>query len=348
MLPAAAQLVLALVPLAGRARTPPVMMSADYMACTSVAAPAVMLKPSCDGDERGAVASEQIAAMDVVATVPEELVLATQAGEGWAARLTEDALTSRARDPTVRSWLASWRYAGWSTASEDRISSEERARFHKDWRSSGGLLTTGSDNDVEIYRKFGLPTHPAIDRAAIWLGLLTGVSTPTARDAIEARGFAFRACCERLLPLVDLSELDPADEAADAELGGSLRERRERVAAALFSRVVARAAPLADGSEVAVVPLYERLGHCGPGDAANVRLVRGDPRGGGGAARDVLLVATRAIGAGEALTRDFTAVPRVEPRPQLTAPRTGCKKKAPPDEDATDMLLLLQSGLRLS
>ena len=51
---------------------------------------------------------------------------------------------------------------------------------------------------------------------------------------------------------------------------------------------------------------------------------------------------------GEALTRDFTAVPRVEPRPQLTAPRTGCKKKAPPDEDATDMLLLLQSGLRLS
>ena len=58
------------------------------MACTSVAAPAVTLKPSCDGDERGAVASEQIAAMDVVATVPEELVLATQAGEGWAARLT--------------------------------------------------------------------------------------------------------------------------------------------------------------------------------------------------------------------------------------------------------------------
>ena len=67
------------------------------------------------------------------------------------------------------------------------MSAEERGRFHKDWRSSAGLLTTGSDSDVEIYRKFGLPTHPAIDRASIWLGLLTGTSLPAARDALEVR-----------------------------------------------------------------------------------------------------------------------------------------------------------------
>ena len=83
--------------------------------------------------------------------------------------------------------MAQWRYAGWSTASEERVSAEERGRFHKDWRSSAGLLTTGSDSDVEIYRKFGLPTHPAIDRASIWLGLLTGTSLPAARDALEVR-----------------------------------------------------------------------------------------------------------------------------------------------------------------
>ena len=60
--------------------------------------------------------------------------------------------------------------------------------FHKEWRSSAGLLTTGSDTDVEIYRKFGLPTHPAIDRASIWLSLLTETSLPAARDALEAHG----------------------------------------------------------------------------------------------------------------------------------------------------------------
>ena len=59
-------------------------------------------------------------------------------------------------------------------------------------------------------------------------------------------------------------------------LSGSQRERCERVAAALFSRVIARATHLDDGAQVAVVPLHERLGHCGEA-GANVRLVCGDP-----------------------------------------------------------------------
>eukprot|EP00964_Phaeocystis_antarctica_P143879 scaffold109519_cov54-Phaeocystis_antarctica.AAC.2 len=70
--------------------------------------------------------------MEVVATVPQELVLVTHAGEGWAARLTEAVLTSRAQggeggradrpwssswtssSAARRSWVAQWRYAGWS------------------------------------------------------------------------------------------------------------------------------------------------------------------------------------------------------------------------------------------
>ena len=106
--------------------------------------------------------------MEVVATVPQELVLVTHAGEGWAARLTEAVLTSRAQggeggradrpwssswsssSAARRSWVAQWRYAGWSTASEDRVSAEERGRFHKDWRSSAGLLTTGDATTLTL------------------------------------------------------------------------------------------------------------------------------------------------------------------------------------------------------
>ena len=144
------------------------------------------------------------------------------------------------------------------------MSADERSRFHNDWRSSAGLLTTGSDTDVEIYRKFGLPTHPAIDRASIWLSLLTETSLPAARDALEARGllslalalalpltlaralanpypnpsananphpnpsryqargFEWRRCRDTLRPLVDLGDLDLAEEIADAELGGEI------------------------------------------------------------------------------------------------------------------------------
>ena len=276
---------LALLPQPGRAR-PPSMVAAttDYLTWAAdhgIVAPKVALAPESEADERGVVAASAVAAMEVVATVPQELVLSTHAGAGWAGRLTEEVLTSRAQggegrraerpwssawgssSAARRSWVAQWRYTGWSTASEDRVSADERSRFHKDWRSSAGLLTTGSDTDVEIYRKFGLPTHPAIDRASIWLSLLTETSLPAARDALEARGllsltlslalpltltralanpypipsananphpnpsryqargFEWRRCRDTLRPLVDLGDLDLAEEIADAELGGN-------------------------------------------------------------------------------------------------------------------------------
>ena len=310
---------------------------------SGVAAPKIALAPASALDERGVVASAAVAPMEVVASIPRALVLSTPAGAGWAARLTEAAL--RAPPGALRDGVWAWRYAGWSTATEERIDAAERERFTRDWRSAAGLLTTGSDNDVEIYRKFGLPTHPAIDRAAQWLGLLTSTSTPTARWALESRGFAYRACRDRLRPLVDLGSLPPPDAAADLELGGSLRERRDRATAAIFSRAAARATLLDDGDSVAVVPLHERLAHCGGEDGGNVRLVAGDPRdAAGGDADAVLLVATRAIAAGEPLTRDFTRVPRIESRPPYTATPTAYKPP-PPGEDDTAMLLLLQTGV---
>ena len=43
----------------------------------------------------------------------------------WASLATPpECCTQAAR----RSWVAQWRYAGWSTASEERVSAEERGR----------------------------------------------------------------------------------------------------------------------------------------------------------------------------------------------------------------------------
>ena len=95
------------------------------------------------------------------------------------------------------------------------------------------------------------------------------------------------------------------------------------------------------------MPVHERLAHCGGGGAGgNVRLVSGDPRdAAGGDADAVLLVATRPIGEGEPLTRDFTAAPRIEERPPYKATPTAYKAP-PPGEDPTALLLLLQSGVQ--
>jgi hypothetical protein len=93
---------LALLPLPGRAR-PPSMVTAttDYLTWAAdhgIVASKLALAPESEAeDERGVVATSAVAAMEVVATVPQELVLATHAGAGWAGRLTEEVLTSRAQ-----------------------------------------------------------------------------------------------------------------------------------------------------------------------------------------------------------------------------------------------------------
>ena len=61
----------------------------------------------------------------------------------------------------------------------------------------------------------------------------------------------------------------------------------------------------------AIVPLHDRLAHC-DARGANARLVGVDPREGAvGGSGEVLLVATRQIERGEAITRDYTRAPRL-------------------------------------
>ena len=102
---------------------------------------------------------------------------------------------------------------------------------------------------------------------------------------VESRGFAYRACRDRSRPLVDLGSLPPPDAAADLELGGSLRERRDRARRPLLARRRARDAARRR-RQVAVLPLHERLAHGGGEDGGNVRLVAGDPRDAAGGDAD--------------------------------------------------------------
>ena len=159
---------------------------------------------------------------------------------------------------------------------------------------------------------------------------------------LESRGFAYRACRDRLRPLVDLGSLPPPDAAADLELGGSLRERRDRATAAI-SRAAARATLLDDGDSVAVVPLHERLAHCGGEDGGNVRLVAGDPRDAAGGDADACLLGDARDRGGRAAHAATSRACALESRPP---PRyADCIKAPPPGEDDTAMLLLLQTGV---
>ena len=93
------------------------------------------------------------------------------------------------------------------------------------------------------------------------------------------------------------------------ERKGSLRDRRTWDVADTLSKVLARASTLQLGGGepvCAVVPLHDRLAHC-DGRDENVKLVV-DPVGKGG---EALLVATRPIERGEAITRDYNAAPRL-------------------------------------
>ncbi|KAJ1462164.1 hypothetical protein M885DRAFT_506298 [Pelagophyceae sp. CCMP2097] len=233
--------------------------------------------------DAGVVAETDVAAAEVMASVAADLVLSTTATAGWAGRLASAALAARASP--LAPWVGAWRGGGWATDSADL---DERDRGCK------SLLATGSDNDSEIYRKFGMSCHPVVDRAALRLAALTGCGVAEARDALLRRGAAFRACQDGLAAQIS----SPA-----ARAGLSLNERRGVEAASFFSRAAARATWL-DG-RCAVVPLHDALDHAGA-EGENTKLVLDGDR--------VLLVAARALKRGDALTRDYLAAPSLAPK----------------------------------
>jgi len=169
------------------------------------------------------------------------------------------------------------------------------------------------DRHRSIYAKFRFPCHPVVHRAGLGLAQLTGVKKGVALEALQCRGRAFRAMRDALIPIV---------ETPTPRLRGSLRDRRSWDVADALSRMLSRvtAVELDGGMPVyAVVPLHERLAHC-DARGENSKLVGRDPRDGGNVTKEVVLVATRDIAAGEAITRDYTLAPRLPDDPSGDGP----------------------------
>ena len=291
------------------------------------------LSVHADGCGKGGVyAAESIAPNEVIAQIPRTLVLqctsaikserALEFG-GWAAKLTAAALTAlHAEDDTpMKSWIKGWQSGGWASDTADL--GPPGIRYGSD-DVTGSLMATGSDNDDQVFSVFKFPCHPVVYRASLGLASLTRSDEQAALAALITRGTAYRAMRDELLPLVK----SPSKRAK-----GSTRDKKSWDVADMLSCVLSRANSLVLDDEsgeasAVVVPLYDQLEHCTECVVENVRLELGWSVGGKEA---VLLVASREIAAGEALTRDYSAAPPL-----------------PGDTSEGALQLLLQFGIRPS
>ena len=169
---------------------------------------------------RGVYATGPIEAGEVIATVPWNLVIATpvegsssrrrssnefddddddsddnevdsDGDASWVGRLAATALGYADADVFVNSALglrpcvAAWRGGGWASEAGEPDPWYALDPIDND---DFNLLATGSDNDHNIYQKFGLKCHPVVHRATLRLGSICGTSPETNRDAIAVRG----------------------------------------------------------------------------------------------------------------------------------------------------------------
>lgn len=299
------------------------MMAEHILMDQGIEAPKLSFRPSLP-EERGkggVQATEPIAALEVMARIPRNLIVATcdsparavaataemeAKNFSWASDLCAATLVALFPDQEMdnkddgvsarQAWIAGWETGGWATDSADLGPPDV------DWGPkcvTGSLLSTGSDNDKNVFAKFRFPCHPVVFRAGNGLAMLTGSDEQESLDALLLRGKTYRGMRDALLPLVE----------TPSERKGSLRERRAWDVADLLSKILARATTLQLGEEnggeemaFAVVPLHERLAHCN-GNGENSKLVA--------VGEEVLLVATRDISVGEEITRDYALASRL-------------------------------------
>eukprot|EP00579_Thalassiosira_antarctica_P002940 CAMPEP_0201905988 /NCGR_PEP_ID=MMETSP0902-20130614/56791_1 /ASSEMBLY_ACC=CAM_ASM_000551 /TAXON_ID=420261 /ORGANISM="Thalassiosira antarctica, Strain CCMP982" /LENGTH=404 /DNA_ID=CAMNT_0048440113 /DNA_START=69 /DNA_END=1283 /DNA_ORIENTATION=- len=303
-----------------------------FLSNTSFSAPKLSFRPSLP-EERGkggVQASQPISTLEVIARIPRNLIIATCDDDdlsssrvaeaisqmdaekySWAADLCAATLCSLFPNSDVnddasitltkakQEWIAQWESGGWATNNAD-LGPEDA-----DWGPkcvTGSLLSTGSDNDFNVYAKFRFPTHPVVYRAGSGLAMLTGSEDQTALDALLLRGRVFRGMRDALSTLV---------EQPSTHRKGTVRDRKGWDVADMLSRMLARVTTLELGQDAkmayAVVPIHERLAHCGDGgQGENSKLVVAD----GG--KEVLLVATRDIAVDEEITRDYSLAPSLD------------------------------------
>ena len=179
------------IPRCGMPRS--VFSEADLQLCGIVAPKLAVRAPSeLERGKGGVTAAEDIAAMEVIARIPRRLVITPDASaitaaakardpvdDHWASALTAATLLhlhseDAASDPDVtarRELITQWQTGGWATRNDDL--GPPGVRWGAD-NVIGCLLSTGSDNDSNIYAKFRFPCHPVVHRAGLGLAALTG------------------------------------------------------------------------------------------------------------------------------------------------------------------------------
>lgn len=269
----------------------------------------------------GIFAKESIHALEILARIPRSLVISTRdiPRKGleatllcnqisWSAELTAATLVSLFPDSNTdeknikdsskvnikKSWISNWKDGGWATNSSDL------GPPNVEWGAkclTGSLISTGSDNDKEVYAKFRFPTHPAVYRAGKGLAMLCQTDEESALNALLLRSKTYRNMRDGLFPLVN----------SPSERKGSMRERKCWDVADVLSKVLSRATIIdMDGEDsYAIVPIHERLGHCDERGENSKLITTTD-------GTEVLLVATRDIQEGEAITRDYNQAPRLD------------------------------------
>lgn len=277
----------------------------------------------------GAVATASFEANEKIMMIPLRLCCLAPYSDRWPTELVSAALVDD--DDPKSLWIKQWRGGGWAT---DRTDLE----IDSDNVVAGSLLTTGTDIDYEVYRKFGLPTHPLVDRAAHRVASLTACSLPAARASLISRSYAFRRAFEELQSKIPMPTNPPENWSGSL----SKREKKQLAFAKLFSITAAKAS-VVDGSNVAVVPVHEMLLDCGQGGTANIRVEYCDPYKHGSM---VALVASQAVKVGDSLVRDCSIeAPRFPDAPPPDVTPTGGSITRPPNENDSMLRLLMDCGV---
>ena len=99
-------------------------------------------------DVDSATVTQDVAALEVLARVPRSLTLQAPRRKDWPGKLTAAAIEAVEEGGDLGSYVRSWRGGGWATSSDDLEA--------RDKETVDSLLATGSDNDFEIFKKFGM------------------------------------------------------------------------------------------------------------------------------------------------------------------------------------------------
>ena len=99
-------------------------------------------------DVDSATVTQDVAALEVLARVPRSLTLSAARRKDWPGKLTAAAIEAVEEGGDLGSYVRSWRGGGWATSSDDLEA--------RDQETVDSLLATGSDNDFEIFKKFGM------------------------------------------------------------------------------------------------------------------------------------------------------------------------------------------------